>query len=72
MTFEEAKTVAVADLREVARLTGVEADEIEKGDLGRMDTFIEKLSEWRDMLLLRHAHRMEQLEEARAATPAIT
>jgi len=71
MTFEDVKKKTVDDLREVARLIDLESDAIEAGDLGRMDGFLNKLGEWRQMLMLRHEHRMGELEKSREVQPVL-
>lgn len=70
--FEKARDSAVADLREVARIISQEADEIAGGDLGRMDALLDdSLFQWRQILILRHEHRMTELDEARKVVPVL-
>lgn len=45
----------------VAELFVNAGEAVGKGDLGQMDVLLEKMSGWRQMLMLRHAVRMEEL-----------
>lgn len=59
--FETAKRAAEADLMAVAELFVNAGEAVGNGDLGRMDTVIERMPTWLQMLAIRHATRMDAL-----------
>lgn len=61
LNFDEAKAIAVADLRAVAMLFENAADAAEKGDIGQVEIVCAKMHGWQQMLLIRHEDRMDRL-----------
>lgn len=67
--FETAKRRAEADLMAVAELFVNAAEAVAAGDMGRMDYVAEKMPVWHQMLVIRHASRMDDLR-AQDALPS--
>lgn len=63
MTFEHAKAMAAADLAAVAELFVNASEAVSAGDLGQLEITCDKMTNWREMLMIRHFARMEELRE---------
>lgn len=63
MDFEQFKTAAADDMREMAKHLNEAADQIQAGDMSVMDDWLyDKFETCWQLLVLRHQHRQEQKE----------